>query len=52
MDAIKLSWTNNKTLGKYDFKHNNITDDGVEKMMAFLPDTPHIFEVEVSEWIN
>lgn len=44
--------TNNKKLVKYDLKHNNITDDGVDKICEFLEQSPHVFELEVSEWIN
>lgn len=43
---------NNKKLSKYDLKHNNITDDGVDKICEFLVEANHIFEIEISEWVN
>jgi hypothetical protein len=43
---------NNVKLSKYDLKHNNITDDGVDKICETLKEANHIFEIEISEWVN
>ena len=49
---MKFCLVKNKTLARYDFKHNNITDDGVEAIIEILEQAPHVFELAVSEWIN
>lgn len=36
LEALQFCMTNNKKLAKYDLKHNNITDDGVDKICEFL----------------
>ena len=52
LDSLETCWGRNKTLGRYDLKHNNITDDGVDRLIAMLGEAPHVYEVEISEWIN
>ena len=42
----------NKVLSKYDVKHNNITDDGVDRICEILAKANHIFEVIISEWVQ
>ena len=49
---MKFCLVKNKTLTKYDFKHNNITDDGVEAIIEILTTATHVFEVGISEWVN
>lgn len=49
---MKFCLVKNKTLTKYDFKHNNITDDGVEAIIEILDTATHVFEVGISEWVN
>lgn len=36
LDAIQHAWTKNNKLKKYDLKHNNITDDGVDRLCLIL----------------
>lgn len=44
--------SSNTKLSKYDLKHNNITDDGVDKICEILENgASHVFEIEISEWI-
>jgi hypothetical protein len=45
-------WNKNKTLGRYDFRYNTLTDVGVEKMTSFLEEATHVFEVEISERVK
>ncbi len=52
LDAFEFCMTENTKLCKYDLKHNNITDNGVERLAVIIKSAPHVFEVEVSEWIN
>jgi hypothetical protein len=44
--------TKNKKLSKYDLKHNNITDDGVDVLCEILEKANHVFECEISEWVQ
>lgn len=52
LENLQFCMVNAKKLSKYDLKHNNITDDGVDKICTFLEEANHIFEVEISEWVN
>ena len=52
LENLQFCMINNKKLSKYDLKHNNITDDGVDKICEFLLEANHIFEIEISEWVN
>ena len=49
---IKQTWNKNQKLCRYDFRHNDITDDGVEYLIECLKDAGHVYELIVSEWIN
>ena len=42
----------NKILTRFDFKHNNITYDVVDALIEILDSAQHVFEFEISEWIN
>jgi hypothetical protein len=50
--AIKFCLVKNKALPRYDFKHNNITDDGVDAIIEILAVATHVVEVGISEWVN
>ena len=53
MEAFERCMSKNKTLGRYDIKHNNITDDGVMFFVGILPEKAnHVFEIEISERIK
>jgi len=49
---MKFCMVKNKNLPRYDFKHNNITDDGVEAIIEILGAASHVTEVGISEWVN
>ncbi len=36
LGALEFCMTRNKKLAKYDLKHNNITDDGVDRLCEIL----------------
>ena len=52
MESICNCMIENKKLSKYNIKHNNIQDRGVERICDALTEAAHVFEVEVSEWIR
>ena len=53
LEHLEFCMTSNKKLSKYILKHNNITDDGVDFIAdQILPNAQHVFEVEISEWVN
>ena len=53
LDSIQVAWHKNTKLKKYDLKHNNITDDGVDRLCLILEDPGcQVFECQISEWIN
>ena len=52
MESICNCMIENKKLAKYNIKHNNIQDKGVEKICDALTEAAHVFEVEVSEWLQ
>ena len=52
LQAIKNSFIKNKTLAQYDLRHNDITDDGVEYLIECLKEANHVYELELSEWMN
>jgi Ran GTPase-activating protein (RanGAP) involved in mRNA processing and transport len=52
LDALAFCMSENSKLTKYDLKHNNITDSGVERLAVVIKEASHVCEVEVSEWIN
>lgn len=52
MAAIKFCFLKNVELGRYDFKFNNITENGVEELCKILEEAKHVFDVEISERIS
>ena len=52
MAAIKFCFLKNEGLGKYDFKFNNITENGVEEFCKILEEAKHVFDVEITERIS
>ena len=52
LEAIKGTWKKNEKLVKWDLRHNDITDDGVEFLIEGLKECTHVCELVVSEWIN
>ena len=49
-----MAWTKNSNLKKYDLRHNNMTDDGVERLCSILLENEKcaVFECQISEWIS
>lgn len=52
MEALHNCMSKNKVLANYDLKHNNLTDEGVLKIVATLKESKHVSMVEISEWIS
>jgi Ran GTPase-activating protein (RanGAP) involved in mRNA processing and transport len=52
MDALHNCMVKNKVLANYDLKHNNLTDEGVLKIVATLGEAKHVSMIEISEWIS
>jgi len=43
----------NKNLGKYDIKHNNIGNEGIQFLIDILGELAnHVWEIEISERID
>jgi hypothetical protein len=42
----------NKKLSKYDVKHNNFSDEGIEKICEIMLTATHVFEFEISELVS
>jgi len=40
--AMKRAMTSNLVLGKYDLKHNSISEEGVEEICKILEEAPHV----------
>ena len=52
LEALKLAMCSNTTLGKYDIKHNTITDDGIAAIVEVLGLANHVSMVTMSEFIS
>jgi protein phosphatase 1 regulatory subunit 37 len=52
LDAIGKCFNKNQNLGRYDFRYNFLTDDGVLKICEFLETANHVYEVEIPERIS
>lgn len=52
LEAMHHCMTKNKLLLRYDFKNNQITDDGIYRICEILGDASHVIEVEVPPWIE
>jgi len=42
----------NQNLGRYDFRYNFISDYGVLRIIDFLEQAQHVYEVEIPERIS
>ena len=52
MDALKLAMTQNTTLGRYDIKHNTISDEGIDVIVEILAEAKHVNMVTMSEFVS
>lgn len=53
LKAIMFCWVKNIRLGKYDFKHNMISGEGLSILTDCLEkEATHVFDVEIPERIN
>lgn len=52
LEAMHHCMTLNKVLLRYDFKNNQISDDGIYRICEILGDAGHVVEVEVPPWIE
>jgi hypothetical protein len=52
MDALHNCMMKNKVLMSYDLKHNNLSDEGVLKIVATLGEAKHVAYVEISKWVT
>ena len=49
MDAMLLAFKTNQTLLRYDFKFNQFTEKGIERLITeLIPAAKHIQDVELS----
>lgn len=49
---MKMAMKSNTTLGKYDLKHNAISDEGIEEICKILGEANHVNQVTMSEFIS
>jgi len=49
LEAMRNCFLRNKTLGRYDIRYNNFSEDGIKEITELLGEAPHVFDVEVSE---
>ena len=42
LEAMKLAMTRNELLGKYDLKHNSVSDEGIEEICKILGEAKHV----------
>lgn len=52
MESIKFAMTKNKVLGKYDIKHNQMSDEGIDKLCEILEEAKHVQQIHLSEWVS
>jgi len=52
MECIRFCFLKNLELGRYDFKYNNITENGVEELCKILEEARHVFELDITERIS
>ena len=52
MAAMKLAMTMNTNLGKYDLKHNSISDEGIDKICEIIGEAKHVNMITMSEFIS
>lgn len=50
--AIEKCFNKNQNLGRYDFRFNFLSDYGVEKIIEYLEEAKHVYEVEIPERIS
>ena len=49
---MKMAMISNKVLGKYDLKHNSISEEGIEEICKILEEATHVQNIAMSEWIT
>ena len=49
---MKIAMLSNIKIIKYDLKHNAITDEGIEALVAILGEAKHVQALQISEWIT
>jgi len=53
LDAFKSCMIKNKNLGRYDIKHNNFGNEGIQFFTDMLGELAnHVYEIEISERID
>ena len=52
MEAMKFAMTKNKVLSKYDIKHNQMSDEGIDKLCEILEEAKHVQAITLSEWVS
>lgn len=52
LEAMKMAMVNNKTLCRYDLKHNSITDEGIEELCKIVAEAKHVNTIAMSEFIS
>ena len=52
MASMRLAMTQNTTLGKYDIKHNSISDDGINTICEIIAEAKHVNMITMSEFVS
>lgn len=45
MEAMKFAMTKNTVLGKYDLKHNSVSEEGIEMICAIVAEAKHVSSI-------
>ena len=52
MAAMKMAMTKNTVLGKYDLKHNSISEEGIDELCEIIKEAKHVNMIGMSEFIS
>ena len=52
MAAMKQAMCNNTNLGRYDLKHNAMSEEGIQTLISIIEEATHVNQITVSEFIS